>query len=110
MSYYTQYSNEGVTPWSAFLDVIAHPIDSARAFIAAPIALISGASATVAEKVSGIDTPKLSDLPAASSIADVVRSDPSTATVSDPIPIWLKFTIAGCAVMGVAVTIYRLTK
>lgn len=114
MSYYTGYSNQGATPWGALVDVVSHPIDSLRAFVAAPIALLSGAGATVAEKVSGIDTPKLSDLPAQSTIADIVRAEgdalPTQTTQASLIPTWLKFTIAGCAIVAASVTVMKVVK
>lgn len=114
MSYYTGYSNQGATPWSALVDVVSHPIDSLRAFVAAPIALLSGGGATVAEKVSGIQTPKLSDLPAQTTIAEIVRAEgdslPTQPEQDSLVPTWLKFTIAGCAIIGTAVAVMKAVK
>jgi hypothetical protein len=107
MSVYTQYSNEGVTPWSALVDVVTHPVDSLKAFIGAPFALIGGAIATGGESISGIATPKLADLPAQQTIAQVVSANadtptpPTAAAQAELIPTWLKVTAVAASLAAV---------
>lgn len=109
MSFYTSYSNEGATPWSALVDVVTHPIDSARAFVGAPVALVGGLASSAGEWLTGINTPKKSDLPLQSSHQSSLQSSPIQNTDSG-LPTWLKLTIGAAAVIATVLVVVRVTK
>lgn len=119
-SYYSQYSNTNpdgspVTFWQALKDVVTHPIDTARAFIGAPIALIGGAFSVTGESVSGIKTEAVADLPGAQKLADVLDGTVSKPELPETVgtasggglPLWIKITAGAAAVLAVVVVINR---